>query len=128
MMHDRQITDPALRYRAEWSQTLVLTLEHCHPHDAAAICAAYLETVETGGPNHAPYSFVYSDAGIWARSAPPHELVAYTLHGLEQLPKARLSNPARKKLFKHLWKGFTDADRTAFLRHVSGGPRDGRTR
>ena len=120
-IHDRQITDPALRLRAEWAEALCYALGECHPDDAAAICAAYLDTAETGGPRYDALGMVYSDAGIWAVAAPPHELVAYTLAGLERLPKAHLSLPARKRVFKHLWRSFTPADRAAFLAHVKGG-------
>lgn len=121
MMHDRQINDPAMRHRAEMAGWLCVALEKNRPEDAAPICAAYLETVETGGPRHDPFGLLYSDARLWAQAAPPHELVAYTLAGLERLPKSPLSVPARKNLFKHLWRSFTDTDRAAFLRHVKGG-------
>ncbi len=112
---------PEMRHRAEWAATLAMVFEHAHPAEAVPLAVAYAESFETGGPRLGdPFGMVASDAGIWARSAPPHELIAYTLAGLEQMPKAHLSNPARKKLFKHLWKDFTDRDRTAFLRHVTG--------
>lgn len=115
------ITDPALRLRAEWAEALCYNLSKCHPYDAAAICAAYLDTAETGGPRHDPFGMVYSDAGLWALAAPPHELVAYTLAGLERLPKAHLSVPARKHAFKALWRSFTDVERTAFIKAVTKG-------
>jgi len=129
MMHDRQINDPAIGrptfpascLRLTRAEALCYFLGECDPLDAAAICAAFLETVETGGPRHDPFGFAYADAKLWALAAPPHELVAYTVAGLERLPKSPLSAPSRKNLFKHLWRSFTDADRAAFLAHVKGG-------
>ncbi|MCC6001903.1 MAG: hypothetical protein JJU19_13735 [Pararhodobacter sp.] len=100
----------------------MLALEACDPQEAVPICAAYLETAETGGPWMQPFGELQAgDARLWAAAAPPHELVAYTLAGLDRLPKAHLSLPARKRLFKHLWKGFAPTDRAAFLAHVKGG-------
>ena len=120
MMHDRQITDPALRLRAEWANALAFALGECDPHDAAAICAAYLETVETGGPTLGdPFGTVAGDARLWAAAAPPHELTAFTLAGLERLPKSHLSNPARKTAFKAIWASFTDAERASFIAAVT---------
>lgn len=122
MMHDRQITDPALRLRMEWANSAAFALGECHPDDAAAICVAYLETVETGGPTLGdPFGMVASDARLWAAAAPPHELTAYTLAGLERLPKAHLSNPARKRCFKAIWASFTDAERASFIATVTKG-------
>ena len=121
-IHDRQITDPALRLRAEWAEAVCYALGECHPDEAAPICAAYLETAETGGPVLGdPFGMVASDARLWAAAAPPHELVAYTVAGLERLPKAHLSLPARKRVFKHLWRSFTDTDRAAFIKAVTKG-------
>ena len=120
MMHDRVITDHAMRLRAEWANSLAYALGECHPDDAAAICAAFLETVETGGPLMGGiFGITVSDARLWAAAAPPHELVAYTLAGLAELPKAHLSNPARKTCFKAIWRSFTDAERAAFITAVT---------
>ena len=119
-MHDRQINDPALRLRMEWANSLCFALGECHPDDAAAICAAFLETVETGGPVLGdPFGMVAGDARLWAVAAPPHELVAYTLAGLAELPKAHLSNPARKTCFKAIWRSFSDIERAAFIAAVT---------
>lgn len=125
-MHDRQITeqmtDPTLRLRAECATWLVHALEACHPDDGAEICAAYLQTTEQGGPwMRVLYDMQARDAQIWALAAPPHELIAHTLAGLKRLPQKHLSLPARKALFKHLWRSFSPADRAAFLAHVQGG-------
>ena len=125
MKHETQFHDPAIRERAEVATWVCLALERAHPDDAAPICVAYLETVETGGPRHDPFGFLYSDARLWAQAAPPHELAAFTIAGMEQLPKAHLSIPTRKRLFKQLWRSFTPKDRAAFIAHVKGGD-DGR--
>jgi hypothetical protein len=115
------ISDPTIRLRAEWATTLALTVGECHPHDAAAICVAFLETVETGGPVMGDqFGMVAADARLWAAVAPPHELAAYTLAGLERLPKAHLSNPARKAAFRAIWRTFTNTERTSFIATVGG--------
>ena len=119
MMHDRQITDHSTRLRMEWANSLAYALGECHPDDAAAICAAFLETVETGGPMLGdPFGITVSDARLWAAAAPPHELVAYTLAGLAELPRAHVSNAAGKRLFVAIWGRLPDADRRAFLARV----------
>src|SRR6056297_1435186 len=81
---------PDTRLRLEWAETAVFALEHCRVSHANAICAAWLEGAEIGGPRHDPFGMVYSDARFWALGAPQHELVAYTLAGLERLPSALL--------------------------------------
>lgn len=122
MQHEIQFQDPTVRRRVEWNQSLVYALRECHPDDAAAICAAFLETVETGGPVLGdPFSMVAGDARFWAAAAPPHELFAYTLAGLESLPKSHLSIPARKRVFMALWSSFNARDRGAFLKRVTSG-------
>jgi hypothetical protein len=114
--------DPASALRAEWADALCYALGECHPYDAAAICAAYLETAETGGPLMGdPFGMVAGDARLWAVSAPPHELVAYTLAGLERLPRSHLGTRTRKTAFKAIWRSFTDQERAAFLKVVKGG-------
>jgi hypothetical protein len=122
MTFQSKITDPALRMRGEWADALVFALAQSDPHDAAAICAAYLETLETGGPVLSdPFGMVSGDARLWATSAPPLELIAYTLAGLEQLPRSHLSTVSRKTAFKAIWRSFDHQDRTAFLAAVKGG-------
>ena len=116
MMHDRQINDPALRLRMEWANALAFALGECHPDDAAAICAAFLETVETGGPRLGdPFGTVAGDARLWAAAAPPHELVAHTLAGLQTIPRAHLSIKTRKQVLVAIWRTLSDADRRTFL-------------
>ena len=122
MTFQTKIADPAMRMRAAWAEAVCFALGESHPHDAAAICAAFLETAETGGPLLGdPFGMVAGDARLWATSAPPHELVAYTLAGLERLPKAHLTSGTRKAAFKAIWRSFNDRDRAAFLNAVRGG-------
>lgn len=111
-------TDPL---RLQWAEAACMALGECDPQDAAAICAAFLDTAETGGPRHDVFGLLYQDALWWADLAPPHELVAYVTAGLDRLPKTHLSTPRRKQVFKHLWRSFTETDRAAFLAHVKGG-------
>lgn len=107
--------------RLEWAQSAIFALEQCRPQHADAICLAWLEASETGGPRHDPFGLLYSDARFWAVAAPLHELVVYTLAGLEQVRGAHLPLPTRRTVFKALWRGFPDAERAAFIKHVSGG-------
>lgn len=113
-----QIRDRALRLRAENCAWLCCALESCDPHDAAAICAAYLESTETGGPLHDPLDFCFRGAAIWAEIAPAHELAAYTLAGLKRLARVPVGIPTRKKVFAELWAAFPEKDRRAFLARV----------
>ena len=112
---------PDTRLRLGWAEAAVFALEHCRLSHANAICAAWLEAAEIGGPRHDPFGMVYSDARFWALAAPQHELVAYTLAGLERLPSALLPLPMRKAAFKAIWRSFSDMERIAFLKHVKGG-------
>lgn len=114
----QEISDPALRLRLEWARAVAYGLGECDPSDAAAICAAYLETVETGGPIYDPFAFTYGGAALWAEAAPVHEVVAFTLAGLRTLPDALLSRPARKRCFAATWERFCADDRRAFLARV----------
>ena len=112
---------PESRLRLEWAQSAIFALEHCRPQHADAICLAWLLASETGGPRHDPFGLLYSDARFWAVAAPSHELVAYTLAGLERLRGAQLPQPIRRTVFKALWRSFPDKERSTFLRHVTGG-------
>lgn len=120
MTDSHEISDPALRLRLEWARALCFALGECDPSDAAAICCAYLETVETGGPLYDPFEFTYGGAALWAEAAPVHEVTAFTLAGLRALPDALLSRPARKRCFAALWAKFPHDDRRAFLARVDG--------
>lgn len=87
--------------------------------DAAQICMAFLESMETGGPTLGdPFGMVAGDAALWADSAPAHELQAYGVAALDRLRTANLGINARKRLFAALWRSFKDEDRKAFLSRV----------
>ncbi|MBF9059048.1 hypothetical protein HKCCSP123_07605 [Rhodobacterales bacterium HKCCSP123] len=119
---DHTFTDPKIALRLDWATALCFALERCDPKEAAPICAAYLETAETAGPLMGdPFGMVAGDANLWAASAPPHELIAYTLAGLNRLPKAPVTTDARRRAFKAIWRSFADQDRRAFLKAVKGG-------
>lgn len=119
MIHEHTFKTHEMRLRAEWANSLCYALGECHPDDAAAICAAYLETVETGGPRLGdPFGMVAGDARLWATAAPPHELVAYTVAGLDALRNRALGIKSRKLLFWAIWQSLPLTDRTAFLARV----------
>lgn len=119
MKHNHTFKTHEMRMRAEWANALAYALGECHPEDAAAICAAYLETVETGGPLIGdPFGITVSDASLWATAAPPHELVAYTLAGLDVLRSRALGIGSRKRLIVALWGSLPLADRQSFLSRV----------
>ena len=107
------------RRRALAATALCRAIGECHPDDAAAICAAYLNDQRTGGPVMGdPFGMVAWDAGLWADSAPVHELAAYGVAALDRLRTANLGLNARKRLFAALWQSFPDQDRKAFLAHM----------
>jgi hypothetical protein len=78
---------PDSRLRLAWAEAVVFALEHCRLQHANAICLAWLQASETDGPHHDPFGMLYSDARFWAAAAPPHELVAYSLAGLERFAR-----------------------------------------
>lgn len=118
MIHDRQIADPALKMRLEWARALTYALGECHPEDAAAICAAYLESQVTDGPVHDAFGIVYSGAQLWAEAAPIHEIAAYTLAGLNRCKGSPFGIATRKKVLVALWQTLGEHDRHAFLSRV----------
>lgn len=109
------------RLRAEWARAVWFALDHCHPEDAAQVCAGYLDTLSTGGPAlGAPFGTTAGEAMIWAESAPVNELAAYVAAGLDRLRGLALARNARKRLFWAIWKSFGPEDRRAFLSQVNG--------
>lgn len=119
MMQKHKFKTHEMRMRAEWAESLCYALGECHPDDAGAICAAYLESVETGGPLIGDtFGITVSDARLWVAAAPPHELVAYTVAGLDVLRNRALGIKSRKLLFWAIWQSLSSADRMAFLARV----------
>lgn len=110
-MHDR--------LRMEYATSLVLALSDADQQDASALCFAFLESLETGGPPLGdPFGTAVSDARFWADCAPLHERVAYGTAALEALRAAALGINTRKRLFAGLWETFSNEDRIAFLSRV----------
>lgn len=115
-------TETIVGSRREWLEAAWFALDHCDPEDRFELLTAWMAQYETGGPTLGdPFGMVAGDARLWAAAAPPHELVAYTLAGLERLPDRHLSLTARKQVFKALWTSFADKDRASFIAHVKGG-------
>jgi hypothetical protein len=112
------ISDPVARLRHERRVSAVLALYCLDPMDAATICTEVLESMETDGPRHDPFGHVRSDARFWADCAPPHEVAAYTVAGLERLQNSPLGRRTRKRVFFALWQTFKISDRFAFLTKV----------
>ncbi|PTV93508.1 hypothetical protein C8J27_11521 [Rhodobacter aestuarii] len=107
------------RLRAEWARAVWFALDHCHPEDAAQICAGFLDSLSTQGPSVShPFGMTSGEAMIWADCAPIHELAAYVAAGLDRLRGLALAKSARKRLFWALWQGFDPEDRRAFLAQV----------
>lgn len=121
MIQTHTFQDPAMQLRAEWANAVAFALGEAHPDDAAAICAAFLDTVTAGNPPFPIFGDLRADAAFWADCAHVAELEIYFCAILNRLPKLALGIAARKRLFKALWISFTDTDRAAFLRHVKGG-------
>ena len=124
MMHCRDIHNrpPDVRLRAVRAEHLALTLGDAHPADATAICVAYLNSMSPGAPQpRDPFGDLRADADFWADLAHEAELEAYFAATLRRLGKRHLGREPRKRLFKELWRSFTDAERAAFLKKVTGG-------
>ncbi|MFC3613561.1 hypothetical protein ACFORG_07290 [Lutimaribacter marinistellae] len=111
---------PAARYRHEKRLTASIALTDLDPQDAAQICCAVLDEVAAEMPDLDPWGSIRSDAAFWADLAHPAELENYATFALRKLGQRALGKQMRKRLFKELWRSFTDAERAAFLKHVNG--------
>ncbi|MCC5974728.1 MAG: hypothetical protein JJT81_11830 [Rubellimicrobium sp.] len=122
MIHTSIAPETIVAARREWLDAAWLALDHCDPDDRFELLTAWMAKYETGGPPLGdPFGMVAGDARLWAAAAPPHELVAFTLAGLERLPDRHLSLTARKQVFKALWRSLPETDRASFIAHVKGG-------
>lgn len=121
MMHDRQLIDRDPRVRMGWAESLCFALGECHPDDASAICAAFLESQAAGMPGCDPWGDIRADAAFWTDSAHVAEVEIYTCAGLHKLGRMALAKTARKKLFRALWRSFTSAEQAAFIKAASRG-------
>jgi hypothetical protein len=119
-MQSRDITTFEVRQRLKNAEQLCHALAEAHCEDAAAICAAFMDDVLTEGPGLSPFGDLRADAAFWADCAQPPELEAYFYAVLKRLENIVLGIEARKRLFKALWSSFSQAERSAFLRHVNG--------
>lgn len=105
------MSEPLRRARAE---SLIITLDLCHPSDAAQITAAWLEENLTGGP--IPTFFdLPGEARIWSAASTPPELEAYLGAILNEIKRTAFHSKALKRLFVQLWHGLTEPDRRNFL-------------
>jgi len=118
-MSNQNLT-PAAEYRRYKHDLAVMALTDMPPEDAAQICCAILEGVAAGMPDFDPWGGIRENASFWADIANPAELECYFVAALRTLGRRSLATQARKRLFKELWRSFTDTDRAAFIKHVSG--------
>lgn len=110
----------AARYRHLKREAAVLALTNLDRHDAGQICCAVLDEIAAGMPDFDPWGSTRDDAMYWADIAHPAELEFYFAAALRALGRRALGKQSRKRLFKELWRSFTDTERAAFLRHVQG--------
>jgi hypothetical protein len=71
MIHPGEITNVDLRLRAELATSLCIVLGEAHPDDAASICAAFLEDMQSDGPRLTTFGDLRADAAFWADCAHP---------------------------------------------------------
>lgn len=120
MMQIAESLPTAARYRHEKRVSAVMALQDLGQADAAQICVAVLDEAAAGMPGFDPWGDIRADAAFWADIAHPAELEIYAGMAMHRLGQRSLGKHMRKRLFKDLWRGFTEADRAAFLRHVQG--------
>ena len=101
-------------------EAAVMALTDLDPQDAAQICVAVLDEAAAGMPGFDPWGDIRADAAFWADIAHPTELEIYAAVAMHRLGQRALGKQMRKRLFKDLWRGFTETERAAFLRHVQG--------
>lgn len=118
-MNTKNLT-PDAQYRHHKLEKAVMALTDIDTKDAIQICCAVLDEAAAGMPDLDPWGDIRADAGFWADCANPPELEAYFTAALRKLGHRALGKQMRKRLFKELWRSFTDSERTAFLKHVTG--------
>lgn len=114
------IDDAKDQYRYLKCETAIMALTNLEPQDAAQICAAVLDEAAAGMPGFDPWGDIRADAAFWADIAQPAELEIYFSVALRKLGQRALGRDMRKRLFKDLWRSFSQTERASFLRHVSG--------
>jgi hypothetical protein len=93
-------------------------LENLPAAEATAVADFTLASLAAGFPQSRLYEDVRQTAALWADCASHIELEAYTVEGLRRLGSVPLALGQRKRLFRNLWDGFSDLDRSAFLASV----------
>jgi hypothetical protein len=116
-----QTLPPAAEYRHYKRQLAVMALADMDQEDAAQICVAVLDEAAAGMPGFDPWGDIRADAAFWADIAHPAELETYANTALRKLGQHSLGKQMRKRLFKDLWRSFSDDQRATFLKRVTGG-------
>ena len=111
----------AAQYYHMKCEAAVMALNDLDPQDAAQICVAALDEAAAGMPCFDPWGDIRADAAFWADVAHPAELEIYAAVAMKKLGQRSLGKQMRKRLFKGLWRSFTEAERAAFLGHVQAG-------
>jgi len=110
----------AAQYYHMKREAAVMALTNLDPQDAAQICVAVLDEAAAGMPGFDPWGDIRADAAFWADVAHPAELEIYAAVAMQRLGQRSLGKQMRKRLFKDLWRSFTETERAAFLSHVQG--------
>lgn len=93
-------------------------LDGLPPAERTAIAAFVLDRTGAGFPQVPGFGDIREQAELWGDWANHVELVAYVVAGLHRFGRVPLALMQRKRLFRALWDGFSDADRFAFLASV----------
>lgn len=114
------LSNTAAQYYQMKREAAAMALTDLDPQDAAQICVAVLDEAAAGMPGFDPWGDIRADAAFWADVAHPAELEIYAAVAMQKLGQRSLGKQMRKRLFKDLWRSFTETERAAFLRHVQG--------
>ena len=110
----------AAQYYHMKREAAVMALNDLDRQDAAQICVAVLDEAAAGMPCFDPWGDIRADAAFWADVAHPAELEIYAAVAMQKLGQRALGKHMRKRVFKDLWRSFTETERAAFLHHVQG--------
>jgi hypothetical protein len=114
-------TQQAAQYYHMKREAAVIALTDLDRQDAAQICVAVLDEAAAGMPGFDPWGDIRADAAFWADVAHPAELEIYAAVAMQKLGQRSLGKQMRKRVFKDLWRSFTETERAAFLRHAQRG-------
>ena len=104
--------------QAERIAGALYVLDGLRPAERTAIAAFVLDATIAGFPELPGFGDLREQAELWADCANHLELECYTVAGLRRLGSVPLALGQRKRLFRALWDGFSDLDRSAFLTSV----------